>query len=334
MTKTLGQYLDDPNEFLSWINNVFASFLVLNATVNSGMLENLGDEPATIDELATASGIPADKLARLVDFLAAEEVVSLSPDGKVSHTARSRSLPSIRTLLACFTIYFEAGVPLHPALLKGITAYEMRFGKPVFEHLGENPEIAQVFAQFMAHMTTLIEEFVFSEHRFEPFDLAVDVGGSHGGLLLNLLSRYPDSRGVLFELPDTAAMVADSVRKAEHGDRIEVVGGSFFESVPAGDLYLLKMILHDWNDEECIAILKNIRKAIAPGGRVTVIDYVMPETPRPHPGNAMDLAMMVWATGRERKLSEFKSLFDTGGFAFDRLTENPKGQSVVEAVAV
>ena len=129
-------------------------------------------------------------------------------------------------------------------------------------------------------------------------------------------------------------MVGDAVGKAEHGDRVEIIGDNFFEAVPAGDLYLLKMILHDWNDDECVTILKRIREAIRPGGRVAVIDYVLPETPRHHSGMAMDIAMLVWATGRERKLSEFKALFDAAGFVFDRITENPLGQSVVEAVAV
>ena len=169
MTRTLGHYLDEPNEFFCWINNAFASFIVLKAIVESGVLEKLGETPATIGELSGASGFPADKLKRLIDFLAAEEIVSLTADGRVQHTSRSRNLPSIRTLLGCFEIYIEAGMPLHPALLKGVTAYEMRFGKPVFEHLGENPEIAAVFADFMGYLTRLVEGFVFSEHTFEPF---------------------------------------------------------------------------------------------------------------------------------------------------------------------
>ena len=332
MTSTLGQHLDDPNGFFVWLNNSFASFIVLNATINSGFLDNLGDEPASIADLARDCGVPPDKLGRLVGFLAAEEVISLLPDGRVAHTPRSRSLPGIKAAIAVFIIYFEAGIPLYEALRKGVTSYEYRFGKPVFDHLGENPETAALFSQFMAYLTVLVEDFVFDEHTFRPFQMAVDIGGSHGGLLLKLLGRHPASRGILFELPEVAAMVADSVGAAENGDRVEIVGGDFFESVPSGDLYLLKMILHDWNDEECVAILSNIRKALAASGRICVIDHVLPETPRPHPGMAMDLAMLVWATGRERKLSEFEALFDRAGFRLDRVTENPKGWSVVEAV--
>jgi len=331
--KTLGQYLDEPNEFFWWLNNSIASIVTLNAAIRSGLIDALGEEPVSVDRLSAECGIPTERLERLVRFLAAEEVVALLPDGNVSHTPRSRTLPSVRSALACSAMGFEAGVGLDEALRKGITSFEQRFGKPVFEHLGEHPEIAVVFASFMAYLTTLVEEFVFTHHDFRPFTVAVDVGGSHGGLLLNLLARHPAARGIVFDLPEVADMVTDQISSAEHGDRVDVVGGDFFESLPSADLYLLKMILHDWSDDECKAILRSIRAAIAPSGRVSVIEYVMPETPRPHPANAMDIAMLVWATGRERKLSEFNSLFDASGFRIDRVTENPRGQSVIEAIA-
>jgi hypothetical protein len=238
----------------------------------------------------------------------------------------------MKSTIVCKVHGLDAGIPLCAALRKGITSYEHRFGKPVFEYLGEHPEMAEMFGEFMAYLTTLGEEFVFTQHTFEPFERAVDIGGSHGGLLLKLLAQHERAHGVLFDLPEVAARVRDTVRASAQGERIEVRGGDFFAAVPTGDLYLLKMVLHDWSAAECITILKRVREAIAPGGRVAVIEHVMPETPRPHPANAMDIAMLVWAEGHERKLSEFKALFDAAGFRFDRLTENPFGQSVIEAV--
>ena len=334
MDTPIGHYLDDPKEFFWWLNHSVTSVVALNAAVNMGLLGALGDAPATVEELAAKCGIAADKLGRIVNFLAAEEIVSLLADGRVVHTSRSRALSGLKSALAWESNCFEAGIPLHRALRKGTTSCEERFGKPVFALLRGNPDMAAVFSDFMGYLTRLVESFVFTQHRFEPFTRAVDVGGSHGGLLLQLLARHPHASGILFDLPEVTAIVADEVGGAEHGDRVEIVGGDFFESVPSGDLYLLKMILHDWNDEECKAILANVRKSIVPGGRIAVIDYVIPEVPRLHPSVAMDIAMLIWATGRERKLSEFHELFGASGFAFDRLTENPLGQSVVEAVAI
>ena len=330
---TIGQRLDEPDRFFWWLNHALGSFITLNAAVESGFLEKLGEEPATLESLAQSAGIPTASLGRLIGFLAAEEILELLPDGRVAHTPRSRNLGSLRAALRAFQIYFDAGVRLPAALTDGRTAFEHRFGKPVFEYLGDNPDAARVFADFMAYLTSLVEAFVFAEHRFEPFGTAVDVGGSHGSLLLGLLAGHPDARGIVFDLPEVAAMVANNIRASEHGSRVEVVGGNFFEAVPAADLYLLKMILHDWNDDECIAILGRIRESVAANGRVAVIEYLMPESPSQHPAYAMDLAMLVWATGRERKLSEFESLFDASGFRLDRVTENPFGQSVIEAVA-
>ena len=334
MYLTLGQTLADPTGFFWWLNNTLNSVLVLNACNRAGLFALLGDMPQTVEELSAGCGIPPDKLARLLYFLAAEEVITLLPDGRVMGTNVSRLLPGMQPLLDIKMHGMEAGFPLYEALVQGRTSYEVRFGKPVFPYMAAHSELAASFSAFMAHLSRLVEEFVFTQHAFQPFAVAVDIGGNHGGLLMKLLDQYPGTRGILFDLPEVTAMVADAVTSAPLGNKVELVGGDFFQAVPAADLYLLKMILHDWNDAECITILKNIRKVMNPGARVTVIDCVMPETPRPHYGNAMDIAMMVWTTGKERKLSEFKALFASAGLILDRVTENPAGQSVVEAVAV
>jgi hypothetical protein len=328
--QTLGQTLSDPTEFFWWLNNALHSHLVLNAANRAGLFERLGDTPVSVDELSAGCGIPSDKLARLLYFLAAEEVVILLPDGSVKGTAASRKLPAMQAKLDNFIHGFEAGICLYEGLHNGRTPYEERFGKPVF---AEHPERAASFAGLMAHMSGMVEAFVFTQHAFKPFKMAADIGGNHGGLLLKLLDQYPGTRGILFDLPEVITMVTDSVSSTQHGGRVELVGGDFFQAVPAADLYLLKMILHDWSDAECVTLLQNIRRTMHPDGRIAVIDCVLPETPRPDFGNAMDMAMLIWTTGKERKLSEFKALFAAADLTLDRVTENPAGQSVVEAVA-
>jgi len=153
-----------------------------------------------------------------------------------------------------------------------------------------------------------------------------------GVFLLGMLEQHPGARGILFDLPDVVEIARPMVAASPLAERVEIVGGSFFESVPAADLYTLKQILHDWHDEECERILRSIRAAINPGGRLAVIDHLLGETPQPDEAQSTDVAMMVWDTGRERKQSEFEALFAATGFRLDRVTRNPSGHSVIEAV--
>ena len=335
LNSTLGALLNDPYEFYDWAQGAGVALVVLIATVNSGMLEALGSTPARIEDLAAVVGIPTDKLSRLVNFLAAHGVITLREDGLVERNRATDNLERVAAPLKCIGIgSMSAGTSLLPALRKGITAYEERHGMPVWEHLGANPDLAKNFAGYMEFLTLRLEHFVFSEHRFQPFDVAADIAGSHGGLLLSLLGHYPGTRGILFDLPDVIEQVGDRVRTAPGGERIELVGGSFFDAVPAADLAILKQVLHDWSDEKCVAILANVRKSIAPGGRLAVIDFLLPEKPEPRQSLNFDIAMMLWASGRERTLSEFEALFKASGFKLDHIAENPRGQSIVEAVPV
>jgi hypothetical protein len=187
----------------------------------------------------------------------------------------------------------------------------------------------------MSRTTAILEDFVFAHHRFEPFELAVDVGGSHGRLMMALLKAYSNARGIVFDLPKTAEQASRIIAESTVADRIEARGGDFFKSVPDGaDLYLLKQILHDWGDEDCVKILSSIRAAIADRGRLAVIEYLLPDVSVNHPGFAMDIHMMVLSTGRERTLAEYEALLATAGFRLDRVTENAQGQSVAEFVPV
>ena len=334
MKQTLGQLVRDPDAFFTAIAEGWAAIAVLNAAIECGLLDRLDEEPVPNDRLAHELGLPADKLARLVNFLAAHELVVLGANGNVSQSPATQHLREAASFIGNAKVTNLAASKLYDGLRHGVPPFEVYFGQPVFEYFAGHPEEAGQFGQFMAYMTAKVERFVFGQHRFRPFDLAVDVGGSHGGLLVRLLREHPGARGILFDLPHVAESVGDGLRSGPVGGRMDIVGGSFFEQVPEGDLYLLKMILHDWDDEECRAILRSVRRAIRPGGRVAVIEHIMPERPEPGEALIMDLAMMIWDTGKERKLSEYEALFDDAGFRLDRVTENPHGQSVIEAAPV
>jgi ketosteroid isomerase-like protein len=330
---TVGDLLDHRDDLYDFVNRAILTLSALKAVVDADLCAHLGEEPVSVEALAERCGVPLDRMRRLVAYLLAEGVVEQGKGGVLA-TARSRRLLELAPVVLVQSKSAEVGPFLHEGGLRGISAYEARFGKPVFAHLAEQPNLAESFARMMDYLTRRVERFVFTRHVFRPFRVAVDVGGSHGRLLLELLARHPESRGIVFDLPDTAARVAAGVRASPVGDRAEVVGGDFFVSVPAADLYLLKMILHDWDDQESIVILRRIREAIAPDGRIAVIDHLLPEVPAPDRGYLMDIAMMVWASGRERRLSEFEQLFAAAGFRLDRVTTNTAGPSVIEAVPV
>jgi len=334
MLKSLGEMLDTPGEFPAWIQHITVAFTVIYAVDRLGLLEHLDDGPVALAEVAARSGCPEDDVARLFAFLAAEGALELDGHGRAVATARTHTMrATVQQQLARMTL--ETGFAYPDAIGTGVTAYEARYGLPVFEHLGANPEIARMFGRVMSETTAMNERQIFARHEFMPFDVAIDIGGSQGSLLLRLLEAHPAARGVLFDLPETVAQAEGPVAAAGMAGRVEFVGGDFFASVPSGgDLYLLKQILHDWSDAECRTILANIRAAIAAGTRLAVVERLLPEHYRPHNAYVLDVIMLLWTSGRERKLSDYVAMLGECGFAFDRVTENPDGMSVVEFVAI
>lgn len=328
-----GRYLDDPDSLFRWLNATVFGVAAMDAANRSGVTAKLLDGPATAGELAAATGLPAAKLARLLDYLAGHQVIDLRNDGTYSATSRTQVMLDAQPLFTNELVSAMASSKLYEGLRDDRIPFELFFGQPVFEYFRDQPELAASFGRFMGWMTRRFENFVHSRHRFQPFETMVDIGGSMGDLLVSMLAEYPGTKGILFDLPETIEMARPVIAASPMSDRIELVGGSFFEQVPPADLYTMKQILHDWHDDECRQILANIRSAINPGGRLAVMDHILQDVPAPDEAQGTDIAMMVWDTGRERKLGEFEALFAATGFTIDRVTRNPGGHSVIEAVA-
>ena len=333
MVQPIGQHLDDLESFHAFALQSQATNAALLAVAELRLLDYLDDGPADAEAVAAKSGLKAANVSRVLRFLAAQQVIACDAEQRYSHTARSRLLKDNQSSLRFWRETMGAARGMAECLKTGRPAFDCNFGQPVFEYLAGRTEAQKYFGALMTRTTAILEAFVFANHAFEPFELAVDVGGSHGRLLLQLLERHPESRGIVFDLPHVAGQTAPVIAASAAGDRAEAVGGDFFKAVPAGgDLYLLKQILHDWDDDECVRILKSIRAAIASGGRLAVIEFLLPEELEPHPGFAMDVHMMALSTGRERTAAEYEALFNAVGFRLDRVTENPNGPSIVEAV--
>jgi hypothetical protein len=297
----------------------------------------IGDEPEAVEEIAARTGTRPDKLRRLLNALASAGFFACDPEGRFAHSDLSRLLRADHPLSQRAFVesvfgneHYAAWGDIEQSLRSGVTAFDHHYGMGVFPYFSAHPEAAALFSEAMTGTTRLIEAVLLATYAPPPFTLAMDVGGSQGTLLAGLLSRHPEAKGILFDLPD----LVDQVRPGIANDRIEAVGGDFFKRVPEADLYLLKLILHDWTDEQSETILGNIRAACRPGAHVAIIESVLPETPAPHPGYLMDLNMMVMTGGRERKASEFGVLLEHQGFRVEKVTLTPSLLSVVEAVAV
>jgi SAM-dependent methyltransferase len=253
----------------------------------------------------------------------------------LSDTLRSDAPDSLR-----YTAMSELGVShfgpwgefMH-SLKTGRPSFDHVFGMPVFEWFGKNPDRAKIFNTSMTELTNLVEPAVLEAYDFSGCGTIVDVGGGHGGLIAAILKKHANLDGVVYDSPQ---VVADAPALfEEHGvaERASVVGGDFFKSVPAGgDTYVMKHIIHDWDDNKCTTLLKHCHGVMKPGGKLLVVDQVLPEGNAPSISKFFDLLMMIMPGGTERTEAEFKALLTGAGFKFSRVVPTKSFVSVVEAI--
>jgi hypothetical protein len=332
--QAIGRRFGDADEMFNWLHSVVVGLTTMHFACRSGFAHAIAAGPVDLAGFAAAQGLPQDKLERIARYLAAHELLAFDDEGFAVPSSHSARMAELHGLWQQMINTLAAGSMLDSALRAGKTGFESRFGKPAFEYLEDHPELGAEFGSFMSFMTSRTFAFLHDNYAFPPFETAVDVGGSRGDLLASVLTQRPGARGVLFDLPGVAAQTAAAIAGGPLAARIDIVAGSFFERVPPGDLFLLKQILHDWSDGECVEILSNIRAAMAPGGRLVVLDHLLGERLEPSEARSTDIVMMIWATGRERTRAEFAQLFGRAGFATGQVIENPSGHSVIEALPI
>jgi hypothetical protein len=227
-----------------------------------------------------------------------------------------------------YRVYADA---MH-ALETGQAAAPVAVGAALFDHLADNPELAQTFHDAMTAVSTASIHAVLAAYDFGGFRLLVDVGGGHGSVIAAILKKHPRLRGVLFDLDTVVAAARNTF--ALHGvdERCSVRSGDFFAAVPAGaDGYLLKHIVHDLDDSCAGLLLRNIHAAMADDGRLILIEAPLPEGNEPSPGKLLDLEMLVMLGGRERTLSELRALLASAGFEVTRVLPTRSPFTVIEA---
>ncbi len=313
-----------------------ATCMIVTA-IKLGVLEHLRAGPASADELADRLGADPSSLQR---FLHALEVLELvEPLGNaVALTSTGRLLldPDAglreRAILTSEE-YLPAWLELGHSVMTGEPAFPAVFGMNVWEHRKSHPELGECFDRAMAEQQARARRSVLAAYDFSGSRLVVDVGGGRGALMAEILQQYPDARGLVFDQPRVVAGAQALLAVAGLLDRCRIAGGSFLDSVPAdGDVYILQYILHDWDDGNCATILRNCRAAMRPSSVLLVVENIVPEGARPADFVTMlDLHMMVMLGGRERTLSEYRSLLRSAGLELERCVSGHTNAEVIVA---
>jgi hypothetical protein len=297
---------------------------VLHVAAMLGVADRLADGPRSADEL----GIDADPdgLRRLLRALTAAGVLA-EADGRYALTELAQGLRTdVEGSVAGWAAYigrpyrWQAWSALLDSVRTGENGFRAMHGEGMYAYRRAHPEEAAIFDGAMTTMSRRQNAAVLEAHDFGRYGVVVDVGGGHGALLSGILARHPGVRGVLFDQPEVVA-------GAPAVERMEVVGGSFFDGVPAGgDAYLLKSVLHNWEDAEALTILRACRAAGAP-----VIVLVERDLDSDPAAALSDLNMLVGPGGRERTLEEYGALFSAAGFSLTGSTPTPAGTAVITA---
>jgi cyclopropane fatty-acyl-phospholipid synthase-like methyltransferase len=212
---------------------------------------------------------------------------------------------------------------------------EKAIGQSMFDYLSTQPEEATIFNEAMIGFHAGEKPAVAAAYDFSGIQRLVDVGGGTGNLLATILLANPELRGVLYDLAHVVAEARHQIEMNNLSERCEIVSGSFFDSVPSGgDAYLLSHIVHDWEEQKCLKILENCRRAMPDNGRLLLVEWVMPSGNDLHPAKFLDLTMLVYTGGRERTEEEYAALFAKSGFKLTRVVPTQSPASVIEAQPV
>lgn len=304
------------------------------------LAEALAEGPKTASELAYERGLHEEAVFRVMRALTDADVFVLNGDRyaltEVGHCLRSGVPNSMRSAAILFgeEVYRACG-DLLETIRTGETAFDRVYGMGHFEYLAEHPDAARTFHEAMTELTTVVVEAVINTYDFSTITKLVDVGGGEGLFLANILAANQHLQGVLFELPPALLRTKALLDRFGVAERCEIISGNFFEAVcSGGDAYLLKSVIHDWDDSDSITILRNSRQAMPVRGLLLVVERVIPEGSEPFFGRLNDIVMLTVSGGRERTGAEYARLLSESGFELSGIYPTGSGFHIVEAIAV
>lgn len=294
------------------------------------------------DDLATKTGTHSESLYRVLRALASVGIFEETQPRCFQLTHLGTYLQSdVPGSMRAFTLmmgeeHYLAWNNLIHSVQTGETAFQHQYGMDIFEYYRQNPEPGKIFEEAMTEFSVMENGAVVEDYDFSGINQVVDVGGGQGSLVTAILQKNPTMQGVVFDQPYLKENAQQLLEKEKVQDRCKFVGGDFFDKIfPGGDAYMLKHIVHDWDDEQAIAILQRCHQAMSEQGRLLVIEQVIPPGNQPFPGKFLDLNMLVMAPGgRERTAEEYRDLFQAAGFNLTRIVPTKSDVSVVEGVRI
>jgi hypothetical protein len=330
---------DDPTmntrEQLSQLIIGHRAAAAIAAAVATGAIAALADGARSSEDVASTIGTDPDTTRRLLHVLATVGVLDERGDtfeltelGLPLRSDAPASLAPQAMVQADPEVWAAWGNLVH-SVRTGETAFTALHGKDVWAHRAEHPDRSASFDALMTSLSSLVVEAVASSYDFSGRSHVVDVGGGQGSLLAAVLRQRPELSGTLFDQPHVVATDAPPDLEG----RWSAVGGSFFDEVPPADCYVMKWILHDWSDDECVTILRRCRESLRPDGVVLVVELLLDRPGHERFTALMDLQMLVVAGGRERTEAEFAALFARAGLRLTRVVDTTTPFSVMEAVA-
>jgi hypothetical protein len=305
-----------------------------------GIADLLADGPRSSEELAQATSTHPRSLYRILRLLCSLGVFNeiqtdsfvQTPLSECLRTGVPGSMRSWLRMVGLKVRYHTHAEALY-SIKTGEPAFKRVTGMEFFDYLAAHPDEGEIFNQAMNDMGKVVAAAVAQSYDFSGIGKIIDVGGGHGTLIAAILQKYPEMTGILFDSPHVAERARESIASAGLAHRCEVVGGDFFKSVPAGcDAYLLRWIIHNWDHERAITILRNCRQAMGASSRLLLIEMVIPTGNDLHQGKFLDYIMLIAQTGQERTEEEYDSLLHEADLRLNKVAPTGSSLSVIEAV--
>ena len=331
-----------PGEIIMQLGTGYMTTAALYAVTKLGIPDILKSGPKPTSEIAKACGAKEEPVFRVLRALAsagvftetAPRTFALTQEGELLLSDRPGSQRSMVLWLGN-KMHFDTYPELPYAMQTGNTVTQKVYGESCFGYFEKNPEVSKVFNEAMTGFSQMFAPAVLEAYDFSWLNgkTLVDIGGGHGFVLTSILKKYPEIHGVVADLEHVVAGTPEMIRNAGVENRCTATSCDFFASVPAADAYIMKHIIHDWDDERALTILRNIKRAMNPGGRVLLVESVIADGNNQDFGKLMDIEMLVSPGGKERTAAEYEDLFKRAGLRLTRILPTRSAYSIIEAVS-